>query len=272
MPTIDSLVKHLCKALSKNLNQTGLNLKWAADWLIISMTDNQSATILRINRFQAKISIDVRIQLVKLHPMVIFVKKEHYHQLLVFLQWKCTAKSHRPQKRWAIYTWKCYKPSNLKVSSHSTVGTSHGYCLSKTYLKREYAINCNLSFPQLPIMSANYDQKLFSTFFINISNDVHSCVMHCLYYFVCLECFTLKRPPNKALWVFFPANVSLNLLSLLVNCCMWFVQVKYNINWRTRREPRFKEWVPGKVAALERMSHMMHVRTENIVSNVLFIL
>lgn len=25
--TIDSLVKHLCKALSKNLNQTGLNLK-----------------------------------------------------------------------------------------------------------------------------------------------------------------------------------------------------------------------------------------------------
>lgn len=37
------------------------------------MTDNQSAKILRINRFQAKISIDVRIQLVKLHLGVIFV-------------------------------------------------------------------------------------------------------------------------------------------------------------------------------------------------------
>ena len=87
--------------------------------------------------------------------------------------------------------------SEMKVSSHSSVGTSHGCGLSKTYLKRETAIN-DLSFPQLPIRSANYDQKLFITFFIHLSIDVGSCVIHRLYQFVLFENFPLGRPLDKA--------------------------------------------------------------------------
>ena len=43
------------------------------------------------------------------------------------------------------------------------------------------------------------------------------------------------------------------------------MQVKYNINWSTPPEP-------GKVGALERMSYVMHVRTENFAFSVLSIL